>query len=131
MTFVIHVTLPAGESDTLRQSEPALTMSRIAILGAGAIGSAVGARLSRAGHDITLIGRPAHLEAIERDGLRVDGRAGSFTARVKTAASLDFQPDYAFLTVKTQDVPRMLAANLPYLRQVPLCTFQNGVPSDQ
>ena len=105
-------------------------MSRIAILGAGAIGSAVGARLSRAGHDITLIGRPAHLEAIERDGLRVDGRTGSFTARVNTASSLDFQPDYAFLTVKTQDVPRMLAANLPYLRQVPLVTFQNGVRSD-
>ena len=106
-------------------------MSRIAILGAGAIGSALGACLSRAGQDVTLIGRPAHMDAVRRDGLRVDGRTGPFTARPSTAAALEFQPDYAFLTVKTQDVMRIVGANLPFLRSAALVTFQNGVRSDE
>jgi 2-dehydropantoate 2-reductase len=105
-------------------------MSRIAILGAGAIGSALGACLSRAGQDVTLIGRAAHMEAIRQGGLRVDGRLGAFTAQLNAAQSLNFRPDYAFLTVKTQDVLRTLGASLPFLRDVPVVTFQNGVRSD-
>ena len=105
-------------------------MSRIAILGAGAVGSALGASLSRAGEQVTIIGRPAHLDAIRREGLKVDGRAGSSTARLATAESLEFRPDYAFLTVKSQDVLTALRANLDHLQDVPLVTFQNGVRSD-
>ncbi len=106
-------------------------MSRIAIIGAGAIGSVVGAFLQRAGEDITMIARPAHLEAMRANGLRVDGRSGSFTAEVRTAQKLDFAPDYAFLTVKTQDVLPALEANLRFLEDAPLVTFQNGVRSDE
>ena len=46
------------------------------IAGAGAIGSIVGGMLHRAGHDVTLLGRRAHLEAIARDGLRITGIFG-------------------------------------------------------
>ncbi len=105
-------------------------MSRIAIIGAGAIGSAVGAALSRAGEDVTLIGRSEHIDSIRSDGLQVEGRGGAYIARPKTAPALDFEPDYAFLTVKSQDVLPALEANLPFLRQAPLVTFQNGVRSD-
>ena len=86
--------------------------------------------LARAGEQVTLIGRPAHLEAIRRNGLKVDGRPGSFIARVATAEALSFLPDYAFLTVKSQDVVRALQDNLQFLKDAPLVTFQNGVRSD-
>ncbi len=105
-------------------------MSPIAIIGAGAIGSTIAAFLSRAGVQVTVIARPAQVEAIQRDGLKVEGRPGSFTARVDAAEKLGFRPDYAFLAVKTQDVLPALQANLEHLRDASLVTFQNGVSSD-
>ena len=45
---------------------------RIIVLGAGAIGSTYGAKLSKY-HDVTLIGGAAHVEAIQRDGLVMQG----------------------------------------------------------
>jgi 2-dehydropantoate 2-reductase len=106
-------------------------MARIAIIGAGAIGSALGALLSRAGQAVTMIARSAHVDAVRRDGLHVDGTLGSFIARVAMAETLDFRPDFAFLTVKTQDVLVALQANRAWLTGVPLVTFQNGVRSDE
>src|SRR4051812_40710657 len=44
---------------------------RYLILGAGAVGSAIGGRLTAAGRDVVLIARGAHLEALQRDGLRL------------------------------------------------------------
>ena len=41
-------------------------MERIAVMGAGAVGSYYGFKLARAGHDVVLIGCPQHVEAIER-----------------------------------------------------------------
>src|SRR5215470_1662574 len=48
----------------------------ILIAGAGAIGSVVGGMLHDAGHDVTLLGRRAHLEAIARSGLKITGLFG-------------------------------------------------------
>jgi 2-dehydropantoate 2-reductase len=46
---------------------------RIAVLGTGANGAGIGADLTRAGHDVTFIEQwPAHVEAMRRDGLRVE-----------------------------------------------------------
>ena len=106
-------------------------MPRIAILGAGAIGSVLGTLLSRSGEDVTLIGRPAHLEAIRQDGLQVDGALGSFTVRVATAERLNFFPRYTFLAVKTQDVTGTLRENAAYFKDTTMVTFQNGVRSDE
>jgi 2-dehydropantoate 2-reductase len=105
-------------------------MTGIAIIGAGAIGSALGALLCRAGRNVTLIGRRAHVAAIRRDGLRVDGALGSFTVPVAAAEALDFRPDFAFLAVKTQDALAAVQANAAFLAGVPVVTFQNGVRSD-
>ncbi len=105
-------------------------MTKIAIIGAGAIGSVVGAFLSRAGQDVTLIGRAEQVNAIRQDGLKVDGRAGEFTAKMDVEEALSYAPDYAFLTVKTQDVPEALQANIDHLKDSTLVTFQNGVRSD-
>lgn len=105
-------------------------MTSIAIIGAGAIGSALGALLSAAGHDVSLIGRAAQVEAIRREGLQVEGALGAFTVRIAAAEALDFRPGLAFLTVKTQDVLSAAQENLVFLGDVPLVTFQNGVRSD-
>lgn len=105
---------------------------KIAIIGAGAVGSALGALLARQGHEVTLIGRPAHVEAVCRQrGLQVDGCLGEFLVPVKSATSLDFRPDLALLTVKTQDAVAAVRDNLPSLANAPLLTLQNGVSSDE
>lgn len=46
----------------------------VCIHGAGGLGSVLGGRLARAGHLVTLIGRPAHMDAIQANGLRLTGR---------------------------------------------------------
>ncbi|MDO8433829.1 MAG: 2-dehydropantoate 2-reductase [Candidatus Binatus sp.] len=53
----------------------------ILIAGAGAIGSIVGGMLHLAGHDVTLLGRRAHMGAIARSGLRITGLLGERTVR--------------------------------------------------
>jgi 2-dehydropantoate 2-reductase len=45
---------------------------KIAVMGAGAVGCFYGGMMARAGHEVTLIGRPEHVEAIRRDGLFLD-----------------------------------------------------------
>ena len=49
-------------------------MQKIAVMGAGAVGSYFGGMLARAGADVTLIARGAHLEALMRDGLFLDSK---------------------------------------------------------
>jgi 2-dehydropantoate 2-reductase len=57
---------------------------KLAVLGAGAIGSTIGAYLTRAGQDITLIDLwPAHVDAMRQRGLRVTALEEDFTVRVK------------------------------------------------
>ena len=104
---------------------------RIAIVGAGAVGSALGALLHRAGGNVVLIARPAHTAAIRQHGLRVDGDGGDFIAPVEAVESLNFRPDLVLLTVKTQDVVAAVKANQTFLNDVPVVTFQNGVRSDE
>ncbi len=106
-------------------------MTNIAIIGAGAIGSTLGAFLSRAGYTVILIGRSAHVEVIQREGLRVEGVLGNFQVRVAAAETLDFQPDIIFLTVKTQDVLSAVQANQQFLTKSLVVTCQNGLRSDE
>src|SRR5256885_10095343 len=47
----------------------------IAVMGAGAVGCYYGGMLARAGHDVTLIARPQHVEAVQRSGLRIETKA--------------------------------------------------------
>ena len=81
---------------------------KTAILGAGAVGCYYGGMLARAGHAVTLVGRAAHVEAIRRDGLRMETKA--FDERVRCAASTDAaavrepdEPDSTFSPVDAAD----------------------------
>jgi 2-dehydropantoate 2-reductase len=103
---------------------------RIAVLGAGAIGSAAGALLSRAGEDVTLVGRHDHVQAIRDAGLRVDGTLGTFLATVRAEEELDARPDLVLLAVKTQDVEVAVRESRRFLDGLPFVTLQNGVRSD-
>lgn len=61
---------------------------KIAILGAGALGCAIGSTLSQGGNEVWLVDRfAAHVEAMRRDGLLVDSAEGS--RRVPVRATMD------------------------------------------
>jgi 2-dehydropantoate 2-reductase len=63
---------------------------KIAILGAGALGCAIGATLTEGGHETWLLDRsPAHVETMRRDGLQVDDANGSRRIAVRAATQAD------------------------------------------
>lgn len=49
---------------------------RIAVLGTGGVGGYFGGRLAQAGEEVVFIARGAHLEAMRKEGLRVESPAG-------------------------------------------------------
>jgi 2-dehydropantoate 2-reductase len=104
---------------------------KIAIIGAGAIGSVLGGLMARAGVDVTLIGRQSQVSAIHRNGLAIDGALGSFVIRVPAHEKLDFVPDLAILAVKTQNIAEALRENQFYIQAAPVMTLQNGARADQ
>ncbi len=106
---------------------------RIAILGSGAVGGYFGAKLANAGQDVTFIARGAHLEAIRRDGLRVQSATlGDFVARA--AAESDTTRigavDLAIVSVKAYDNATALPMLKPLIApETVVLTLQNGVDS--
>jgi len=104
---------------------------RLAVIGAGAVGSVIGGLLARAGEDVTLIGRRPHVDAVNRKGLRIDGALGLVQVRVSAAERLDFTPDVALLTAKTQGVVAAAREIQPYVAGAPVVTMQNGVRGDE
>lgn len=104
---------------------------KIAVIGTGAIGSVIGGLLSKAGEDVTLIGRKEHVETIKEKGLIIDGALGRMLVRVKAQEYLDFMPDLALLAIKTQDVEIAVREIEPYVSGIPIVTMQNGVQSDR
>jgi 2-dehydropantoate 2-reductase len=104
---------------------------KIAVIGAGAVGSVVGGLLAGAGEDVTLIGRRAHVDAVNRGGLLIDGALGRTRVHVSARERLDFTPEVALLTVKTQAVAAAAREVQPYVRDVPVVTMQNGVRGDE
>jgi len=103
---------------------------KIAVIGAGAIGSVIGGLLSKAGEDVTLIGRKSHVDAINHNGLILDGESGKTVIQIEAAENLDFKPDLALLTVKAQDVESSVRKVQPFLSSTQVVTMQNGVQSD-
>jgi ketopantoate reductase len=81
------------------------TWLRVAVLGAGAVGCYFGGMLARAGVPITLIGRPLHVEAIERDGLCLETLHFQERIPVAAAVAVDAARDAAVVLfcVKTLD----------------------------
>lgn len=103
---------------------------KIAIIGAGAIGSVVAAYLTKAGEDVVLIGRKDQVDAIQEKGLRVRGTRGEDVSPVRALTQLDREYDLAIFTVKTQDIEEACAHNKTFLKKCLVLSSQNGVQSD-
>jgi 2-dehydropantoate 2-reductase len=104
---------------------------KVGIVGAGAIGGFLGARLARAGVDVTLIARGPHLKAMRESGLRVIDSGGEWTVRVD--ATDDFaairDAGAVFVSLKAHSLPpvaeRLAAAIGP---DAVVVSAQNGIP---
>ncbi len=106
-------------------------MTRVAVVGAGAIGGFLAAALARAGVSVAVVARGAHLAAIRRDGLRVESDLGAFAARVDASDDLRHfgDADALLLTFKAHQWPDFRAQLEPFaLRASTIVTMQNGVP---
>jgi 2-dehydropantoate 2-reductase len=107
---------------------------KIAVMGAGAVGCYYGGLLARAGYAVTLIGRPSHVEAIRRDGLRLQTAEADLyvplATSTKPAAVRD--ADIVFCCVKTSDTASAAAAMAPFLRSdAVIVSLQNGIENPE
>jgi 2-dehydropantoate 2-reductase len=104
---------------------------RICIYGAGAIGGHLAARLHRAGAQVSVIARGAHLAAIKANGLVVHAVDGTHHAPVRAASDpLELGPqDAVFVTVKAPALPSVAASIAPLLgADTPVAFVMNGIP---
>jgi 2-dehydropantoate 2-reductase len=104
---------------------------RFAVVGAGAIGAFVGAMLSRAGEDVTLIARGAHLRAMQEYGVRVRGSLGEFEAQpwIADSPGATGEVDVVLLTLKAHSLTDMAPRLEPLLGpETSIVTMQNGIP---
>jgi 2-dehydropantoate 2-reductase len=104
----------------------------VLVAGAGAVGSVIGGLLARAGLPVTLLGRPAHLSAVGRDGLRIEGLFGEHRvnglACATDAGALRGPFRFVLLTVKAWDTARVAAAVAPVVAEDGfVVSMQNGL----
>ncbi|SCX72192.1 ketopantoate reductase family protein [Variovorax sp. EL159] len=106
---------------------------KVAVMGAGAVGCYYGAMLARAGHEVVLIGRPSHVEAVRAHGLRLETKA--FDEHVRLGASTEVSAvkgaDLVLFCVKSTDTESAAAQIAPHLSaDAQVLTLQNGVDND-
>jgi len=106
---------------------------RIAAMAAGAVGGYFGARMADAGHDVFFIARGAHLEAIKKNGLKIESVHGDLhlaKPNVTDDPAKVGPVDIVLFAVKLWDTEQAAAAARPLMGpDSRLITFQNGVDS--
>ncbi|MCP4640723.1 MAG: 2-dehydropantoate 2-reductase [bacterium] len=106
---------------------------RLLIMGAGAMGSAVGGFMARAGHDVTLIGREPHMAAIRERGLHITGIWGNHRVEtLRTSTSPEGLTPGAFdivvVAVKSYHTKGAIEMVAPLVTDDTLvCAYQNGL----
>lgn len=107
------------------------------MLGAGGLGSVIGGYLAETGVDVTLIGRPAHIDAIRAQGLRIEGRRGSRLIRSNLDAVTHPDQarghfDYLILAVKSKDTDQALEGARGLASRVDtVLSLQNNLVKEQ
>ncbi|MGW0549953.1 ketopantoate reductase family protein [Streptomyces altiplanensis] len=118
---------------------------RYIIIGAGAVGGTIGGRLAEGGHEVVLVARGAHYEALRSGGLRLTTSEGTRTHRLPVVQGPDGlgpllrADDVLILSVKTQDSTaaldawsaRPVAGGGTAGEVLPLVCAQNGVESER
>lgn len=109
---------------------PETSLSRVAVMGAGAVGCYYGGVLALSGVPVTMIGRAVHVDAMRRDGLVIERDGRRDVVRVDASTCVDdiASADSVLLCVKSLDTTSASATMKPFLRNdaVVVC-LQNGV----
>ncbi len=103
---------------------------KIAIMGAGAIGSVIGGMLAKNEHKVTLVGRKLHIDEIRKNGLHISGIWGDFTVHELNAVTEppNEHKDIIFLTVKSFDTVGAATEAMPMIGQsTVVVSVQNGL----
>lgn len=116
---------------------------RYVVIGAGAVGGTLGGRLFEAGHDVVLVARGEHLDAIRDRGLVLETPDGSSTLPVPAVGGPDelalTDDDVLVSAVKSQDTRDVLdtwadvpvgGSGAPAAHRLPFVTAQNGVANE-
>ena len=116
---------------------------RYIVIGAGAIGGTIGGRLLESGHEVVLVARGPHLDALRAHGLRLATPDGTSTLRIPAIGGpgeLELRDgDVLLMTVKTQDAEAVLAewawqpvrGGTVAAQSLPVVCAQNGVASER
>ena len=105
-------------------------MSKIAVMGAGAVGCYYGAMLARAGEEVTLIGRASLEQAVAEHGLLLekDGKIETLTVTATTDPAAITDCDLVLVAVKSPDTQQAARAIAPYLAaNATILSMQNGI----
>ena len=104
---------------------------RIAVYGAGAVGGHIAVRLGKAGHDVSVVARGEHLDAIRRDGITLTATGEMLTThpRASDRPSELGEQDLVISTLKSNALGS-LAEGVPHLlgKDTPVIFAQNGIP---
>ncbi len=111
-------------------------LMRFVVVGAGAVGGVVGARLHQHGHDVVLVARGAHHDAIRADGLQLRAPEEVVTLRLPVYDRPEAVPftdgDVVLLCVKSQDTARVLSGLAGVAPSAtPIVCVQNGVANER
>src|SRR5712664_3736117 len=104
---------------------------KFVIAGAGAVGAFVGAKMARAGLDVTLFARGPHRRAMQERGIQVRGLDDDFEARPKVSEDLEVigPADVVFLGVKAHSLIGLAPRLKPLLGpDTTVVSMQNGIP---
>ena len=106
-------------------------MKQFLVYGAGALGSVVAARLATA-HDVALVGRRDHVEAIRARGLTVTGKTQLETRSLEALEAVDEGPyDAVIVTTKAYDTERAVSELSRFWDTAIFVSLQNGLGNEE
>src|SRR5262245_13402011 len=100
---------------------------KICVYGAGAVGGLIAAWLSRSGHEVSVVARGTHLDAIRGHGLQVRDRASGRVESFKVSTAPAGPQDYVIVAVKAQNLAEVRIEEL-LGKETSIVTAMNGVP---
>ena len=107
---------------------------KIGIIGSGGVGGFFGAKLAKSGQDVAFIQRGAHLEAMQRNGLKVESGLGDITLPAVRATDNPGEVglvDVALVTVKSGQTDEAVELTKPMMgKNTAVITLQNGVENE-
>ena len=103
---------------------------RIAVIGAGAIGGLGAGFLKLKGEEVSLVGRPEAVRAINEKGLQISGVRGHLQVSIPGTEELNSPADLAILATKSNDLEAAVKDNFEFIRGAQVLTAQNGIRAD-